>query len=107
MTTTLQKRVEEGKFAVFAYRSKGNLGVRLGLLQKNKWGQSRISNVGKIDSDPIFDEATSNLDDETANAFGETINQLRGRATILMIAHKLPQRIAAVETFKFDKGASR
>src|SRR6202040_53450 len=29
----------------------------------------------------IFDEATSNLDDETANAFGETVNQLRGRAT--------------------------
>jgi subfamily B ATP-binding cassette protein MsbA len=41
----------------------------------------------------IFDEATSNLDDETANAFGETINQLRGRATILMIAHKLPPSV--------------
>ena len=26
----------------------------------------------------IFDEATSNLDDETANAFGETINQFEG-----------------------------
>ena len=46
----------------------------------------------------IFDEATSNLDDETANAFGETINQLRGRVTILMIAHKLPPSIEAVAT---------
>ena len=46
----------------------------------------------------IFDEATSNLDDETANAFGETINQLRGRATILMIAHKLPGSIETMKT---------
>ena len=55
----------------------------------------------------IFDEATSNLDDETANAFGETVNQLRGRATILMIAHKLPASIEAVETFNLDRGVSR
>jgi len=48
----------------------------------------------------IFDEATSNLDDETATAFGETINQLRGRATIVMIAHKLPPGVEAVQTFK-------
>ena len=47
----------------------------------------------------IFDEATSNLDDETANAFGETVNQLRGRATILMIAHKLPANLANIEFF--------
>ncbi len=53
----------------------------------------------------IFDEATSNLDDETANAFGETINQLRGRATILMIAHKLPTSIQAIETFKLGSGS--
>jgi subfamily B ATP-binding cassette protein HlyB/CyaB len=55
----------------------------------------------------IFDEATSNLDDETANAFGETVNQLRGRATILMIAHKLPASIEAVETFNLDREVSR
>ena len=46
----------------------------------------------------IFDEATSNLDDETAAAFGQTINELRGRATILFIAHKLPPSIEAIET---------
>ena len=38
----------------------------------------------------IFDEATSNLDDETANAFAETVNQLRGKVTILLVTHKLP-----------------
>jgi ATP-binding cassette, subfamily B, bacterial HlyB/CyaB len=46
----------------------------------------------------IFDEATSNLDDDTANAFGETINQLKGKATILMIAHKLPKNLQGTDT---------
>ncbi len=55
----------------------------------------------------IFDEATSNLDDEAANAIGETINQLKGRVTILMIAHKLPANIEAVETFNLDRTASK
>ena len=50
----------------------------------------------------IFDEATSNLDDETANAFGETINQLRGKVTILMIAHKLPDSIQVTDTFRLQ-----
>jgi subfamily B ATP-binding cassette protein HlyB/CyaB len=54
----------------------------------------------------IFDEATSNLDDETANAFGETINQLKGRVTILLIAHKLPVSIEAIETFNLGRGKS-
>jgi subfamily B ATP-binding cassette protein HlyB/CyaB len=47
----------------------------------------------------IFDEATSNLDEETANAFGETISELRGKVTILMIAHKLPRSIQATDIF--------
>jgi len=38
----------------------------------------------------LFDEATSNLDDESANEFGETLSQLQGKATILLIAHRLP-----------------
>ena len=41
----------------------------------------------------IFDEATSNLDEETANAFGETINALRGKVTIVLIAHRLPEAL--------------
>ncbi|MEK6212281.1 MAG: hypothetical protein AABM64_18300 [Pseudomonadota bacterium] len=51
----------------------------------------------------MFDEATSNLDDEAANAIGETINQLKGRVTILLIAHKLPASVEAVETFNIDR----
>jgi len=44
----------------------------------------------------IFDEATSNLDEETANAFGETINALRGKVTIVLIAHRLPEGLMTI-----------
>ena len=53
----------------------------------------------------IFDEATSNLDDETATAFGETINQLKGKVTILMIAHKMPVGVEEIE--KWVLGGTR
>jgi subfamily B ATP-binding cassette protein HlyB/CyaB len=39
----------------------------------------------------IFDEATSGLDPATAEQFARTINQFRGRVTILFIAHQLPK----------------
>lgn len=38
----------------------------------------------------IFDEATSNLDRETAERFAQTVNQLKGRVTMLFIAHAVP-----------------
>jgi subfamily B ATP-binding cassette protein HlyB/CyaB len=38
----------------------------------------------------ILDEATSNLDAETARGFWETVNQLTGQVTTLVIAHELP-----------------
>jgi ATP-binding cassette, subfamily B, bacterial HlyB/CyaB len=50
----------------------------------------------------IFDEATSDLDDETAMAFGENINQLKGKATILMIAHKLPKNLQKIDTVSLN-----
>jgi len=41
----------------------------------------------------IFDEATSSLDPQTAELFGRTINSLKGRVTILFIAHALPRTL--------------
>jgi len=38
----------------------------------------------------IFDEATSALDHDTAAAFAHTVNQLRGKVTMLFITHGLP-----------------
>ncbi len=45
----------------------------------------------------IFDEATSSLDDETARQFAQTVNQLRGRITMLFITHKIPDGLAVDE----------
>ncbi len=39
----------------------------------------------------IFDEATSNLDSHTSEAFAKTINKLKGKVTILFITHQLPK----------------
>lgn len=41
----------------------------------------------------IFDEATSSLDANTAEHFAATINQLKGKVTILFIAHALPRNL--------------
>lgn len=43
----------------------------------------------------IFDEATSNLDQETAEHFARTDNQLRGKTTMIFIAHRLPKALIA------------
>ena len=39
----------------------------------------------------VFDEATSNLDQPTSEAFAKTINKLKGKVTILFITHQLPK----------------
>jgi subfamily B ATP-binding cassette protein HlyB/CyaB len=41
----------------------------------------------------LCDEATASLDRETAEALGRTITRLRGRVTILFIAHQLPESL--------------
>ena len=38
-----------------------------------------------------FDEATSNLDQSTSEAFAKTISKLKGKVTILFITHQLPK----------------
>jgi ATP-binding cassette, subfamily B, bacterial HlyB/CyaB len=39
----------------------------------------------------IFDEATNSLDAPTAEQFAQTVNRLRGKVTMLFIAHQLPR----------------
>jgi ATP-binding cassette, subfamily B, bacterial HlyB/CyaB len=41
----------------------------------------------------IFDEATSALDGSTAEAFAQTINQLKGKVTMLFITHAMPKAL--------------
>jgi subfamily B ATP-binding cassette protein HlyB/CyaB len=45
----------------------------------------------------VFDEATSHLDHATAEAFSQTINRLKGRATILFVTHQLPRGLKVDE----------
>ncbi|MGE0876244.1 MAG: peptidase domain-containing ABC transporter, partial [Burkholderiales bacterium] len=42
----------------------------------------------------IFDEATASLDRDTAEALARTVNSLRGRVTMLFIAHQVPENLA-------------
>jgi ATP-binding cassette, subfamily B, bacterial HlyB/CyaB len=49
----------------------------------------------------IFDEATSNLDHQTAEHFARTVNQLKGAATILFIAHQVPQGLEVDQALRF------
>jgi subfamily B ATP-binding cassette protein HlyB/CyaB len=47
----------------------------------------------------LFDEATSSLDQHTAERFAQTVNKLKGAATIVFIAHHLPKGLAVDEVF--------
>jgi ATP-binding cassette, subfamily B, bacterial HlyB/CyaB len=54
----------------------------------------------------IFDEATSNLDAQTAEQFAVTINQLKGKVTVLFIAHIVPKGLQVDEVVRLgDKPA--
>jgi subfamily B ATP-binding cassette protein HlyB/CyaB len=47
----------------------------------------------------IFDEAASNLDAATAERFAQTVNRLKGKVSVLFIAHQLPKGLAVDEVF--------
>ena len=53
----------------------------------------------------IFDEATSSLDATTAEHFCATINQLKGKVTMLFITHALPKNLQVDEIVQI--GAAR
>ena len=50
----------------------------------------------------ILDKATSSLDFETAEAFAKTINQLKGKLTMLVIAHQLPRGLQVDAIVRLD-----
>jgi subfamily B ATP-binding cassette protein HlyB/CyaB len=41
----------------------------------------------------VFDEAVAHLDRETAEQFANTVNQLKGKVTVLFITHQMPERL--------------
>ena len=48
----------------------------------------------------IFDEATSSLDEATAESFANTVNQLKGKVSMLFIAHQLPKNLKVDEVVR-------
>ncbi|TWO67800.1 peptidase domain-containing ABC transporter [Caenimonas sedimenti] len=52
----------------------------------------------------IFDEATSALDAETAEGFEKTINQLKGKVTMIFISHALPRSLKVDAVLRIGPG---
>jgi len=48
----------------------------------------------------LFDEATSSLDSDTAEHFAATVNQLKGKVTMLFITHQLPESLKVDEVVR-------
>ena len=54
----------------------------------------------------IFDEATSSLDHATAESFANTVNGLKGKVSMLFIAHQLPRSLQVDEIVRLGEGQS-
>ncbi len=54
----------------------------------------------------IFDEATSSLDEATAESFAKTVNQLKGKVSMLFIAHQLPKNLSVDEVVRLGADAT-
>ncbi len=52
----------------------------------------------------IFDEATSSLDAATAEHFAATVNQLKGKVTMIFITHALPRNLQVDEVVRIGAG---
>jgi len=52
----------------------------------------------------LFDEATSSLDAGTAEVFAATVNQLKGKVTMLFITHQMPDSLKADAVVKIGEG---
>ncbi len=52
----------------------------------------------------IFDEATSSLDSTTAEHFAATVNQLKGKVTMMFITHAMPKNLLVDEIVRIGSG---
>jgi subfamily B ATP-binding cassette protein HlyB/CyaB len=55
----------------------------------------------------VFDEAVSNLDQQTAEQFAKTINKLKGRVTLLFITHQIPRALNVDEVIELGPNPLR
>ncbi|MCK9387634.1 MAG: peptidase domain-containing ABC transporter [Sulfuritalea sp.] len=55
----------------------------------------------------IFDEAVSNLDQQTAEHFARTINTLKGKVTMIFITHQIPKGLQVDEVIALGEHGAR
>lgn len=55
----------------------------------------------------VFDEAVSNLDQQTAEHFARTINKLKGKVTMLFITHQIPRGLQVDEVIELGTNTTR
>ena len=53
----------------------------------------------------IFDEAISNLDQQTAEHFAQTINRIKGKVTMIFITHQVPKGLQVDEVVNMGQHA--
>ena len=82
----------------------GERGVGLSGGQKQRLAIARA--ILKQPKILIFDEATSSLDAQTAEHFSATINQLKGKVTMLFITHALPKSLQVDEIVRIGGGSA-
>ena len=81
----------------------GERGVGLSGGQKQRMAIARaLIKQAKI---LVFDEATSSLDSNTAEHFAATINQLKGKVSMLFITHAMPKNLLVDEVVRIGQGS--
>lgn len=55
----------------------------------------------------VFDEAVSNLDQQTAEHFARTINKLKGKVTMIFITHQIPRGLQVDEVIELGGNGAR
>lgn len=86
-----------------AYSTKvGEGGVRLSGGQRQRIGIARA--IYRNPQILVLDEATSALDDLTEHEIMEALEELRGKVTIIIIAHRLSTLRSCDRLFQFKKG---
>src|SRR5574338_263130 len=55
----------------------------------------------------VFDEAVSNLDQQTAEHFAKTINRLKGKVTMLFITHQIPRGLQVDDVIELATNVTR